>query len=85
MNVGMIPYLVPTLFATSLNKTPLSAMRDASVYANAVSKTPGPVSVSGYQQCQPPDLAVGRSLTVRLDVDAKICRDVEQIVEIVHV
>ena len=47
MNVGVIPYFIPTLFATNLNKIALSAIRPESVYARAVSKTPGPVSVSG--------------------------------------
>lgn len=46
MKVGMMPYFMPTLFATSLKREALSAIRLASVYANAVSKTPGPVSVS---------------------------------------
>jgi hypothetical protein len=31
MNVGMIPYFMPTLLATSLNSTALSAMRAAVV------------------------------------------------------
>ena len=47
MNVGVIPYFIPTLFATNLNRIALSAIRPESVYARAVSKTPGPVSVSG--------------------------------------
>ena len=46
MNVGVIPYFIPTLFATNLNRIALSAIRPESVYARAVSKTPGPVSVS---------------------------------------
>ena len=50
MNVGITPCFTPTLLATSLNNTPLSAMRDASVYAKAVSKTPGPVSVSEWHE-----------------------------------
>lgn len=47
MNVGVIPCFIPTLLATNLNNMALSAIRPESVYANAVSKTPGPVSVSG--------------------------------------
>jgi len=46
MNVGVIPCFMPTLFATNLNRMALSAIRPESVYARAVSKTPGPVSVS---------------------------------------
>lgn len=46
IKVGIIPYFIPTLLANNLNKTALSAIRRASVYSRADSKTPGPVSVS---------------------------------------
>jgi len=46
IKVGMISYFIPTDLATSLNKQALSAIRRASVYAKALSNTPGPVSVS---------------------------------------
>lgn len=46
MKVGEIPYFIPMLLATSLNKQALSAILEASVYPSAVSNTPGPVSVS---------------------------------------
>lgn len=46
MKVGEIPYFIPMLLATSLNKQALSAILEASVYPRAVSNTPGPVSVS---------------------------------------
>jgi hypothetical protein len=46
MKLGITPRFIPMLLAKYLNKIPLSAIRSAEVYANAVSKTPGPVSVS---------------------------------------
>ncbi len=46
MKLGTIPYFIPRLFARNLNKSALSAILKADVYARAVSNTPGPVSVS---------------------------------------
>jgi hypothetical protein len=46
IKLGMIPCVMPTLFAVYLNKIALSAILRAEVYASAVSRTPGPVSVS---------------------------------------
>jgi hypothetical protein len=92
MNVGMIPYLTPILFASSLNKIALSAILDTSVYARAVSNTPGPVSVStcsAYTESTGPTgtprpRKKGK-LTMPLDLDAKISGLVVQFVEVVDV
>lgn len=46
MKLGMMPCFIPTLLAMYLNRIALSAIFSAEVYANAVSRTPGPVSVS---------------------------------------
>ena len=46
MKLGVIPYFIPRLLTRYLNSRALSATRRAVVYARAVSKTPGPVSVS---------------------------------------
>ena len=43
---NLLPCSMPTLLAVSLNRLALSATLKAEVYAKAVSKTPGPVSVS---------------------------------------
>ena len=48
IKLGIIPCFIPTLFAVYLNKIALSAILKADVYASAVSRTPGPVSVSEY-------------------------------------
>ena len=50
MKLGMMPCLMPTLFANNLKRIALSAIRGALVYASAVSNTPGPVSVSVDQE-----------------------------------
>ena len=47
MKLGTTPWRMPTLFARNLKSAALSAIRNALVYARAVSRTPGPVSVSG--------------------------------------
>ena len=47
MKLGTTPWRMPTLFARNLKSAALSAIRNALVYASAVSRTPGPVSVSG--------------------------------------
>jgi len=46
IKLGITPCFIPTLLAVYLNNIALSAILRAVVYANAVSKTPGPVSVS---------------------------------------
>ena len=46
MKLGTTPWRMPTLFARNLKSAALSAIRNALVYARAVSRTPGPVSVS---------------------------------------
>lgn len=49
MKLGTISRLMPKLLARNLNRIALSAILTADVYASAVSKTPGPVSVSGSE------------------------------------
>ena len=46
MKLGTTPRFIPILLARNLKRIALSAIRNASVYASAVSYTPGPVSVS---------------------------------------
>lgn len=46
MKLGVTPCFIPRLLATYLNRIALSAILSADVYASAVSRTPGPVSVS---------------------------------------
>jgi hypothetical protein len=61
---------MPMLFAKNLNNIALSAIRKAEVYANAVSSTPGPVSVSEIcEHLTHPFESASFLLTVRLYVD----------------
>ena len=46
MKLGTTPRFIPMLLARNLKRIALSAIRNVSVYAKAVSYTPGPVSVS---------------------------------------
>lgn len=78
MNVGMTLCFMPMLLATSLNSSALSAMRSTSVYASAVSNTPGPVSVSGVSGAAP-------ALTMALDFNPKRGRLGVQVVKVVLV
>ena len=74
MKLGIIPCFIPTLLAVYLNSIALSAILKAEVYARAVSKTPGPVSVStiiemnGFSSLG----NVDEALTMTLNCDIKL-------------
>ena len=84
MKLGIMPCLMPTLFARSLKRMALSAMRNASVYASAVSNTPGPVSVS-ESLLRFHMLFLHKMRTVTLDVDIESFGHVEDVVEVLLV
>ena len=50
IKLGIMPCVIPTLLAVYLNRIALSAILRAVVYARAVSRTPGPVSVSAKKR-----------------------------------
>ena len=84
MKLGITPYFMPIDFAVYLNKIALSAILSAEVYASAVSRTPGPVSVSW--KCVSIELhRIIKRLTVALDWNVETQALVEQALEIVIV
>jgi hypothetical protein len=86
MKLGVMPCFIPTLLATNLNKTALSAIRPESVYAKAVSKTPGPVSVStDISSSTSPELRREGKLTMRFYLDSKVGSLVIELVVVVHI
>ena len=82
MKVGMMPFLIPTLFATYLNRLALSAMRRAVVYARAVSYTPGPVSVSAGNSGWSMKVETGLRLTMALDWNLKCKAGIKKLLEV---
>ena len=66
IKLGKTPCFIPILFARYLKRIALSAISNAEVYARAVSRTPGPVSVSRREHSLKVDLKELFKLTMTL-------------------
>lgn len=84
MKLGITPCFMPIDFAVYLNKMALSAILSAEVYASAVSRTPGPVSVS-WEVVNIEIHGIIKQLTVALDRDVETQALVEQVLEVLIV
>ena len=83
IKLGTTPRCMPILFARNLKRMALSAILRALVYANAVSNTPGPVSVSMQKSASSSSLI--ERLTMSFNIYAKCSTNIEDIVEVVVV